>query len=155
MNARGAQGEIAAAVAGGLLVLLTGCAHLVVLHDPLSAIEHNDLGVVYEARGQFDLAAKQYRRALRLEPGQSRARLNLGNVEAARGRWSVAERCYRRALADSSTDSDAMNNLAVALLRQGRSRNEARSLAERAVASGGVRDSLYRATLAEVKAAGR
>ena len=48
-----------------------------------------------------------------------------------------------------------MNNLAVALLRQGRSLQEARELAARAVARGGERDSIYRATLAEVDAHAR
>jgi Flp pilus assembly protein TadD len=132
---------------------LTGCAHIVILRDPLSANEHNDLGVAYESSGQLDLAAKEYHKALGLDSHQTRARVNLGNVEAARGHWGDAEKCYRRALRDSSTDYDAMNNLAVALLKQGRSLDEARLLAERAVAAGGERDSVYRATLAEVKSA--
>ena len=134
---------------------LTGCAHFVVLHDPLTASEHNDLGVAYESSGQLELAAREYRKALRLDSHQARARVNLGNIEAAAGRWGSAEKCYRRALSDSSTDYDAMNNLAVALLRQGRRLDEARALAERAVAAGGERDSVYRATLAEVKSGGR
>ena len=144
------------AVLGGLtlagVAVLAGCAHLVVLHDPLAASEHNDLGVAYESSGQLDLAAREYRKALRLDSHQARARVNLGNVEAATGRWASAEECYRRALSDSSTDYDAMNNLAVALLRQGRRLEEARALAGRAVAAGGERDSVYRATLAEVEA---
>ena len=134
---------------------LTGCAHFVVLHDPLTASEHNDLGVAYESTGQLDLAASGYRHALKLDSHRARARVNLGNIEAANGRWGRAESCYRRALRDSSTDYDAMNNLAVALLRQGRRLDEARALAERAVAAGGERDSVYRATLAEVKSGGR
>ena len=97
----------------------------------------------------FDLVT---RKALRLDPHQARARVNLGNTEAADARWGHAEKCYRRALADSATDYDAMNNLALALLRQGRHLEEARALAERAVAAAGERDSTYRATLAEVKA---
>lgn len=129
-----------------------GCAHLVILHDPLSASEHTDLGVVYESSGKVDLAAREYRRALKLEPRSTRARVNLGNVEASRGRWSKAEKCYRRALADSSTNADAMNNLAVALMKQNRRLAEARALAERAVGAGGERDSLYRVTLSEVMA---
>ena len=138
-----------------VVIALAGCAHLVVLRDPLTASEHNDLGVAYESSGQLDLAAGEYRRALRLDSHQARARVNLGNIEAANGRWSSAEGCYRRALRDSSTDYDAMNNLAVALLKQGRRLDEARALAERAVAAGGERDSVYRATLAEVKSGGR
>lgn len=130
---------------------LTGCAHLVLLHDPLTASEHNDLGVVYESSGQLELAAKEYRKSIRLEPRQSRARVNLGNIEAASGRWAIAEKCYRRALREASADFDAMNNLAVALLEQGHRLDEARTLAERAVAAGTERDSVYRATLAEVQ----
>ncbi|HKQ56889.1 MAG TPA: tetratricopeptide repeat protein, partial [Candidatus Eisenbacteria bacterium] len=76
-----------------------GCSHIVVLHDPLTAPEHNDLGVAYESEGRLDLAAREYRRALKLDPDFGRARLNLGNIEAARGRWPRAEREYRRALA--------------------------------------------------------
>jgi Tfp pilus assembly protein PilF len=143
------------ALALAVVVGLTGCAHLVLLRDPLTANEHVDLGVAYESGGELDLAAKEYRKALRLDSHQVRARVNLGNLEAAAGRWGNAEKCYRRALSDSPTDGDAMNNLAVALLRQGRQLEEARSLAERAVAAGGERDSVYRATLTEVNSAGR
>jgi Flp pilus assembly protein TadD len=135
--------------------LLTGCAHLVVLHDPLTASEHNDLGVAYESSGQRDLAAKEYRKALSLDSHDARARVNLGNIEAANGRWKSAEQSYRRALRDSSSDGDAMNNLAIALLRQRRHLDEARTLAERAVAQGGARDSIYRATLAEIQSGAR
>jgi Flp pilus assembly protein TadD len=155
MNAPRLVRPVLIALTLALVATLTGCAHLVVLHDPLTASEHNDLGVAYESSGQLDLAAGEYRRALKLDPHQARARVNLGNIEAANRRWGSAESCYRRALSDSSTNYDAMNNLAVALLRQGRRLDEARALAERAVAAGGERDSVYRATLAEVKSGGR
>jgi Flp pilus assembly protein TadD len=136
-----------------LVAALTGCAHLVVLHDPLSASEHGDLGVAYEARGQLDLAAREYHRSLRLDSHNARVRVNLGNIAAAKGKWAAAESQYRRALRDSSTDYDAMNNLAVALLKRGRRLDEARVLARRAVEYGGDRDSVYRATLEEVTSA--
>ena len=136
-------------------VAVAGCSHLVLLRDPLSAREHNDLGAAYEAQGKLDLAAREYRTALHRDHRLGLARVNLGNVAAARGDWRTAERCYRRALRDSSTDADAMNNLAVALVRRGRHLDEAAALATRAVAagSGGARDSIYRATLTEVEAA--
>lgn len=129
-----------------------GCSRIVVLHDPLTAAEHNDLGVAYEMQGQRDLAAREYRRALKMDAHYGRARLNLGNVEAAAGRWERAEREYRRALTDLPGDPDPPNNLAVALLRLGRGLVEAESLAVRAVALAPGRDSLYRATLDEVRA---
>ena len=154
MSPREAVHLVIAALALASVAPLASCSHLVVLHDPLTASEHNDLGVAYETKGELDLAAGEYRHALRLDPHRAEARVNLGNVEAARERWRSAERCYRRALADSSTDLDAMNNLAIALLRQDRRLDEARTLAERAVAAGSGRDSIYRATLAEVRSAG-
>jgi Flp pilus assembly protein TadD len=131
-----------------------GCAHFVVLHDALTANEHNDLGVVYQSHGQLALAAKEFKRSLRHAPRSSRARVNLGGVQAAMGDWRGAERSFRRALRDSSMDADAMNDLAVTLLHRRRRLGEARALAERAVAAGG-RDSVYRATLAEVSEAMR
>ena len=131
-------------------IALGGCAHLVMLRDPLTASEHNDLGVAYESSGQPGLAAAEYQKSLRLDPHQGRAWVNLGNVQGAEGRWRAAEKSYRRALRAAPADPDAMNNLAVALLRQGRNRDEARTLAERAVAGGGERDSVYRETRAEV-----
>jgi tetratricopeptide (TPR) repeat protein len=137
-----------------LIAAAAGCSHLVVLHDPLDAAEHNDLGVAYETKGELDHAASEYHAALRLDPHYSRARVNLGNVEAARGRWKQAERCYRAALAETPDDPDALNNLAEALLHQRKQLDEARAHAERAVAIGGARDSTYRATLEELRAAG-
>jgi len=138
-----------------LAATIAGCSHIVVLNDPLTAAEHNDLGVAYEAAGKRDLAMREYRAALKRDPRLVRARVNLGNLEAAAGRWRKAEDCYRRALRESPTDADALNNLAVVLMRQGRSLAEAESLATRAIQLGGERDSLYRATLSEVREARR
>ena len=131
------------------LVALCGCSHLIVLRDALSASEHNDLGVVYESNGELGLAAKEYRKSVALEPHQAQAWINLGNVAAAESRWPAAEKHFRRALKEAPGDPDAGNNLAVVLLRQGRVR-DARVFAEAAVATGGERDSVYRATLADV-----
>ena len=50
-------------------LLLGGCAlpRVIVLNDPLDAAGHNDLGVAYEQRGEFDLAVREYDRAAELE----------------------------------------------------------------------------------------
>jgi Flp pilus assembly protein TadD len=127
-----------------------GCAHLVVLHDPLTADEHNDLGVAYEASGHAELARSEYRKSVRLDPARCRAWVNLGNVDAAEGKWAAAEKSYRRALGADPADADAMNNLAVSLMKQGRNLDEARMLAERAVAAGGPRIEVYRSTVEEL-----
>jgi tetratricopeptide (TPR) repeat protein len=145
--------HIAGAVALAVVVTLSGCSRFVILNDALTAAEHNDLGVAYERQGNFDLAGREYRRALRRDSRFTRARVNLGNLSAARGRWPEAERTYRRALADSPADADALNNLAIALLRQRRRLEEAEALALRAVTAAGAADSIPRATLGEVRAA--
>jgi Flp pilus assembly protein TadD len=142
-----------AVLAALLAALVSGCGHLVILHDPLSAAEHNDLGVSYEQRGEWNLAARQYRRALKVDSRYARARVNLGNVAARGERWAEAERHYRRALPSLPDDPDVRNNLAVALMRQGRDFDEAERLALAAIARAGAEDSLYRATLAEVRLA--
>lgn len=142
-----------ARLSGMALVLLCSCSRIVILNDALSAAEHNDLGVAYERQGLTDLAAKEYRRALRRDSGFTRARVNLGNLDAAAGRWADAERNYRRALKHDPDDADALNNLAVALLRQGRKLDEAEALALKAMTAAGVNDSIPRSTLAEVQAA--
>jgi Tfp pilus assembly protein PilF len=139
------------AVAGALTV--AGCGHLVVLHDPLTAPERNDLGVAYEAKGEYDLAAREYNRALTRDPRMVRARVNLGNLSARKGDWSTAEREFRRALSVDRDDGDANNNLAVALLQQDKKLDEAEAAVTRALAKPSPRDTIYRATLDEVKAA--
>jgi Flp pilus assembly protein TadD len=146
----------ALALAAGALLFAAGCGRFVILHDPLTAPEHVDLGVSYERAGRLDLAAREYRRALALDKRFGRAWLNLGNVEARRERWRDAEGHYRRALLVLPEDPDPPNNLAIVLVRRGRATAEAESLATRAVrlAPAG-RDSLYRATLDEVRAARR
>lgn len=136
----------------GVVLALSGCGHLVVLNDPLTAVEHNDLGVAYERAGHTDLAAREYKKALKKNRHFAVAHVNLGNLAAASGRWDEAERRYRAALKMNPDDADAMNNLATALLQRGKRLDEAEALAARAVATGG-RDSLYRATLAEVRSA--
>ena len=155
MMRRDATALLLAGIATVSALALSGCAHFVVLHDPLTANEHNDLGVAYEADGHTALAVKEYRKSVRLDSHQSRGWVNLGNAQAAQGRWHAAEMSYRRALRDSATNADAMNNLAVALLRQGQRVETARALAVQAVAAGGERDSVYRETLQEVNDSAR
>ena len=138
-----------------LVMALAGCSRLVVLHDALSAAEHNDLGVAYEVAGDTVAAGREYRRALRREPRFARAMVNLGNLEARRGRWAAAERRFRSALREAPADPDALNNLAVVLLRANRRLEEAEWLARSAAMMAGERDSIPRATLVEVQAARR
>lgn len=105
-----------------LLLFAVGCARLpkiIVLEDPLSAPEHLDLGVAYERRGELDLAAREYEKALRKDGRLLRARVNLGNVFLAKKRYGDARREYLRALDIDGADPAATNNLAWAAILSG------------------------------------
>lgn len=126
--------------AGAVLIgvlLLIGCARprIVVLHDPLTAEEHNDLGVAYLGQGQLDLAEREFQLALRKDGDLAAAHYNLGLTFHQRGDWRRAERAYRRALTLDPQSAAARNNLANTLLARGDRRRfaQATQLAREAV----------------------
>lgn len=103
------------------VLLLTGCSlpRLVILNDPLDARQHNDLGVSYQQRGEFDLALREYDRAAELASDWAQPLINRGNALAAQQLWSDAAADYRRALRREPEQAEAMNNLAWVLLQSG------------------------------------
>jgi len=109
-------------------VHLAGCGRIpriIVLSDPLSAKEHLELGVSYERRGELDLAAREYERALRKDRALLQARINLGNVHLAKGEYPEAKEEYREALSRSPGHPEAANNLAWAAIGSGTGLEEA------------------------------
>lgn len=118
-----------------MILLCVGCAlpKVVVLHDPLTAAEHNDLGLAYERQGLYDLAAKEYTKAVKRDMRWATPRFNLGNLAYRQGDLKGAERHYRTALEREAHNADIMNNLANVLVDQGR-RAEALVMIERALA---------------------
>lgn len=103
-------------------VLLAGCGRIpriIVLSDPLSAEEHLDLGVAYERKGELELAAREYERALRKDRTLIQARINLGNIRVAKREYREAKEEYREALALRPGHPEAANNLAWAAILSG------------------------------------
>lgn len=135
--------------------LLGGCTlpRIIVLNDPLNAREHNDLGVSYQQRSEFDLAIREYERAAELDADWARPVLNRGNAHAARGEWRLAEKYYRQALRREPGSAEAMNNLAWTLLQAGETA-DALDWARKAVAAD-AREPAYLDTLAEIQIARR
>ena len=105
-----------------VLILLWSCSmpRIVVLEAPLSASEHNELGVIYERSGKIDLARKEYLKAAEKDASWPVPLFNLGNLAYAQGDPAQAERFYHRCLALDGTDADVMNNLAHVLHEMGR-----------------------------------
>lgn len=116
-----------------LVAAAGGCAmpRIAVHDDPLSGAEHLKLGMAYESKGEPDRAAAEYKLALRTEP---LARLYLGNIYYGQKRLAEAETEYRAALERLPGNPEVMNNLAWVLFSRGRMLDEAKDLAERAVA---------------------
>lgn len=78
-----------------------------------------DLAYLYESAGNAVEAAALYRKALKLDPSQVAAAVNLGNEYFKTGQTSVAIRLWRAALATSPGLETVRLSLAVALYRSG------------------------------------
>jgi Flp pilus assembly protein TadD len=129
-----------------VLLALAACSmpRVVVLGDPLSAREHVDLGLSYEAQGQLDLARREYLKAAARQDDWATPYFNLGNIAYRERDFAAAESHFRKALSLEAGNPDIMNNLAVVLHQLGRDA-EARDLVVRALA---IRDrEEYRDTL--------
>jgi tetratricopeptide (TPR) repeat protein len=118
----------------GLGLALAGCAAARPGGDPLSAEEHNDLGVAYFGRGDHGRAAREFERAVALRPGWGRALVNLGDARLAAGQVALAIEAYERAVEAEPGDPGAANNLAWALLQDEARWREAEAIIRGALA---------------------
>lgn len=99
------------------------------LTGPLTAAEHNDLGVYYEKTvGDLPLAEAQYQQATSQQPANAYYQLNLGNALRDQGKLREAEAVFARAPANA----DALNNRADVLATLGERLDEAAALCLRA-----------------------
>jgi tetratricopeptide (TPR) repeat protein len=133
-----------------VLTLISGCSlpRITVLGDPLSPEEHLKLGMAYESKKEYDLAAAEYETASRSLPV---AYLFLGNVLFLQGKYAEAEQRYRRAIKELPEDPRPYNNLAWLYCTEGINLEEAENLARRAVALAPAgEDAPYRDTLNQI-----
>lgn len=116
------------------VITLWSCTapQIVVIDDPLSAAEHNDLGVIYERKEMYDLAEKEYNRAVKKREDWAVPYFNLGNLYYKQGMYEKAERSYKKALHMDNNNPDVLNNLAYLLYERGRY-EEAKALIEQAL----------------------
>ena len=118
-----------------LMIVLAGCAmpKIVVFDDPLTARQHNDLGVAYEGKGDFGLAEKEYEKALKKNREWVIPYLNLGHLYYRQDKLDRAEHILREGLRAKGDHPDLLNNLAWVLMEKGRLEH-AQYLVDKAIA---------------------
>ena len=80
---------------------------------------YNNLGKVFEDKGQLDEALDQYQKSLKINPNFADSYYNLGNVFLQKGRRDEAIEQYRKALAINPAHAPAHNNLGAVLFQEG------------------------------------
>jgi len=122
-----------------VLILTQACSmpklpRIIVIDDPLTAEQHNDLGVAYEKKGDFDLAGKEFEKAIQINRDWVIPYLNLGHLYYRQGKLDQAETALRRGLRVKGDHPDLLNNLAWVLMEKGQLQ-EAKALIDKAIAS--------------------
>jgi TolB-like protein/Tfp pilus assembly protein PilF len=79
------------------------CSQAVRLDRGLPGV-HNALGMLYVETGQNDLAEREYRRAIELDPDNVEGQLGLGTALKSQGDIEAADRAYREAIRLRSRD---------------------------------------------------
>jgi tetratricopeptide (TPR) repeat protein len=115
-------------IASALLLGACSLPRIIVLHDPLTAEEHDNLGRIYESQGKFDLALEQYREALRKDKNHLPSLLLLGDVLYRTNDYPGAESAYTKALKLDPKNGDVMNDLAWVYIRTGKNLNKAKEM---------------------------
>ena len=111
-----------------LCLISSGCASLYASYfaeDPLTAEEHNNLGVIYEREGKYDLAIREYKKAASADGELVVPLVNLGNVYQKKGDIEEAEKYYKKALKKDAHNIEAANNLASLYIETGGDYGEA------------------------------
>ena len=108
-----------------LVILLTACTmpKIVIFDDPLTAQQHNDLGVVYEEKGDLSLAAKEYEKAIKKNRDWVIPYLNLGHLYYRQGKLDQSERTLREGIRIKGDHPDLLNNLAWVMMEKGELKN--------------------------------
>lgn len=91
--------------------------------DPKLAGVHLELGYAYYKKQLYDLEAKEYEDALRLNPEDSDAMSMLASNLQTRGLYKEAIGFYEKAIAIDPEDGETLNELGLAYLAQGQKKN--------------------------------
>ncbi len=86
---------------------------------PRAFQSHNNLGLYYLGRGEYDSALREFDRTLRLNPSSAKGHFNRGLTLTKQGRADQAIAAYRNGLAIRPNDPTALAHLAELLANQG------------------------------------
>jgi tetratricopeptide (TPR) repeat protein len=114
------------------LFLTAGCGlpKIVLIDDPLTPMEHLDLGRAYEQQGKTELAEKEYKLAAKQNP---LGHLYLGNLYFSQDDANQAEKAYKKAIDGMPDNFEAYNNLAWLYYTRQTRLDRAEELARRAL----------------------
>ncbi len=117
------------------LIFLSSCSipKIIILHDPLSVEEHDNLGRIYESQQKYELAAEQYRAALKKDPKSVSSLLLLGDLSFRMKNYPEAESSYKKAIKLQPDNGDIYNDLCWVYLEQNTSIDMAESLVSKAI----------------------
>ncbi len=93
---------------------LTFLKKAIELNPPKKGIIYNNLGLIYEKRGEFDLAVESYHKAAALWLSSAKVWRNLAMVETQRENWNGTIEAYHKAVENRST----LRNLYIEMLRE-------------------------------------
>ena len=124
----------------GLAVILTASALLVSCgHTPpgvpvedvaLSSADNLALAVIYESKGEIDLALKHFSLAIELDKGNPEAHFALANLNLKIRRYAEAESGYKRAIRLNPQSGPFYNNLGWLYMETGRLSKAAMAVSE-------------------------
>ena len=100
-----------------LMLLVAGCRS-----SSTSELNPAQQAIEYEEQGEYDLAKKEYRKAIRETPDDSRLYVNLGGIYVREDDNRRAERLFKTAIEKNPRDQLACNRLAALYYHQGRPR---------------------------------
>lgn len=99
--------------------MLSSCSYIVIVHDPLSAKEHVELGYTYEKQKDYKDAIYQYKMAIKKDGNYDLAYFDLGNVFFKEKKYNDAIKYYKKAIKINPKNTDALNNLAYTYYKLG------------------------------------
>ena len=105
------------------------------MQDPLTAEEHNNLGVAYESEGKYKLALSEYKKAHDKDQNLIIPIVNMANVYFKLEEYKKAEKYYLKALKEDEMNLEAANNLASLYIERNQSYDEGLKYLNKAISS--------------------